>query len=107
MKQNIFIQVLNSDSSTGHLDDNGVWVADKNVITSTYCFIEPYSQDRAITKYGIDVNINRRVFIDHVESSIKVGMTIKAGNKQYEIKAIPWDYKHMEILALARESISS
>lgn len=107
MKQDTLITVVSKDSSSGHLDDNGVWVQDSNVVTSTYCFIEPYSKQKAIYKYGIDVETNRRVFIDHVEPLIKVGMIIKANNIEYEIKAIPWDMRHMEILALSKESVSS
>lgn len=106
MKQDTLIQVLSQDTSTGHLDDNGVWVADSNVVTSTYCLIEPYSQQKAIYKYGISVEIDRRVFIDHFEPLVKVGMVLKTADKQYEVKAIPWDLRHMEILALSKESVS-
>lgn len=107
MKQDTLITVLSSDSTTGHLDDNGVWVQDSKIVTSTYCFIEPYSKQRAIYKYGIDVETDRRVFIDHLDSSIKVGMVLQANGISYEIKAIPYDYRHMEMLALTKESISS
>lgn len=106
MKQDTLINVSSSDSSTGHLDDNGVWVADSTPATSTYCFIEPYSKQRAIYKYGIDVETNRRVFIDHIEPLIKVGMNISDGINTYEITAIPWDIRHMEILVLLKESVS-
>lgn len=107
MRQDTFINIYQFDSSTGHYDDNGVWVQDKKLIVSTMCFIEPYSKQRAINKYGIDVENNRRIFIDHEEPLIKVGMiAIKANDTQYEIKAIPWDYKHLELLALSKESVA-
>lgn len=107
MKQDTLISVLSEDSSSGHLDENGVWVADSTAIASTYCFIEPYSKQRAIYKYGIDVETNRRVFIDHEEPLIKVGMNISDGTNIYEITAIPWDIRHMEILVLLKERVSS
>jgi deoxycytidine triphosphate deaminase len=102
MRQDTLINIGTLDG--GHLDDNGVWVQDFQTVVSTYCFIEPYSQERAIRKYGIDVEVNKRIFIDHVDPNIKVGMYIDDGT--FQIKAIPWDLKHMEIIALKKESIS-
>lgn len=107
MKQDTQSQIFSSDSSTGHYDDNGVRVSDETLITATNCLIVPYSRQQAIYKYGIDVEINKLIFIDHELPTINVGMIIKAKGKQYEIKSIPWDVRHMEILALSKESVSS
>lgn len=88
----------------GQLDDMGVWLEGFQEIISVDCFVEPYSRERAIRKYGIDVEVNRRIFIDHVDPNIKVGMYINDGT--FQIKAIPWDLKHMEIIAFKKESMA-
>lgn len=100
MKQDTLINI--GILGNGYLDDTGVWVEDFQAIVSVFCFIEPYSQERAVRKYGVDVEVNRRIFIDHVDPGIKVGMYINDGT--FQIKAIPWDLKHMEIIALEKES---
>ena len=105
MKQDTLVNIY-VQGTTGHADDNGVWVADESLVTSTYCFIEPYSQEKAKYKYGVDVECNRRVFIDHEEPLLKVGMIMRTNTKEYEIKAIPWDYRHMELLVLMKDSVA-
>lgn len=106
MKQNSSVQVYTLDDSTGYYDSNGVWIQGRKPVTFTMCFIEPYSQEKAKYKYGIDVETNRRVFIDHIDTLIKIGMVMTIDNKDYEIKAIPWDLRHMEILVLGKDSVS-
>jgi hypothetical protein len=102
MKQDTLIAIGTLDG--GNLDENGVWVEGFKPVISTYCSIQPYSQELAVRKYGIDVMVNKRIFIDHVDPAIKVGMYINDGTCQ--IKAIPWDYKHMEIIAYKKESVA-
>lgn len=105
MKQDTLINIY-VKGTTGHADEYGIWVPDETIVTSTYCLIEPYSQEKAKYKYGVDVETNRRVFIDHEEPLIKVGMIMRTDTKEYEIKAIPWDYRHIELLVLAKDSVA-
>ena len=111
MKQDTLISIY-TKGSNGHLDENGVWIQDDSIIVSSYAFIEPYSRQLAVFKYGIDVEANKRIFIDHVINGIKVGMTVKFKNEfgideECEIKAIPWYKKHMEIIGYSKESVEN
>lgn len=106
------ISICSKDTNSGHLDDMGVWVEDLNVIKTIWVDIQPYSQERLLRQYGIDVEVNKRIFIDHEDSDIKVGRYIQYTNKQnivetYEIKAIPWDDGYMDVMALEKVSVSS
>lgn len=111
MKHNAKINICDKDN--GRLDENGVWVQDDSIIIqSCGAFIEPYSQQRAIYKYGIDVEVNRRIFIDHVFNGIKVGMKVKFKNEfgndeECEIRAIPWYKRHMELIGYSKESVDN
>ncbi|WP_297428894.1 hypothetical protein [Clostridium sp.] len=107
MKQDTLIQIFYYDDSTGQLDDNGVYIQNEVLLTTSTALILPYSRKLAIDKYGIDVDVNKLIIIDHEISNINIGMLIKdnKGN-QYEIKDIPWDLRRLEILAHTKVSVS-
>lgn len=90
----------------GHNTSRG-WVPGKDEhIKDIDCDIQPYSQELLLKEYGYDIKVNKRIFIDDFESSIKIGTIIKYVNKQgvtevYEVKAIPWDDGYMEVMCLA------
>lgn len=105
------ISICSKDVNGGHLDDMGVWVEDLNVIKTIWADIQPYSKERLLRQYGIDVEVNKRIFVDCEDPEIKVGRFIQYANKQnivetYEIKAIPWDDGYMDIMALEKVSVS-
>lgn len=69
------------------------------------CDIQPYSQELLLKNYGYNIEVNKRIFIEGFEPDIKIGSILKYLNKQgvtevYEVKSIPWDDGHMEVMAL-------
>ncbi|MDF2804126.1 MAG: hypothetical protein K0S61_4029 [Anaerocolumna sp.] len=106
------ISICIKDKDSGHLDDMGVWVEDFVTLKTIQADIQPYSQKLLLQKYGIDIEVNKRIFIDYEDSEIKVGRFIQYINKQslvetYEIKAIPWDDGYMDVMVLGKVSASS
>ncbi|AZV58832.1 hypothetical protein [Clostridium sp. AWRP] len=91
----------------GHQDSHGSWVpGGENKVKDIDCDIQPYSQELLLKKYGYDIKVNKRIFIDDFEPSIKIGTILKYLNKQnqteaYEVKSIPWDDGYMEVMCLA------
>lgn len=90
----------------GYQDSHGSWVpGGEQFVKNVDCDIQPYSQELLLKDYGYDINVNKRIFIDDFETSIKIGTILKYLNKQgvtevYEVKAIPWDDGYMEVACL-------
>lgn len=104
MKQDFTIGVYSK--TEGYKDSHGSWVpGEENKVKDIDCDIQPYSQELLLKDYGYDIKVNKRIFIDGFETSIKIGTILKYLNKQgvtevYEVKAIPWDDGYMEVACL-------
>ena len=66
---------------------------------------QPYSKALLLKTYGYDIEVNVRIFIPNFDSDIKIGTILKYTNKygksiNAEVKAIPWDKNHMEVVCL-------
>lgn len=86
----------------GHKDSHGSWVEDENFVKNIDCDIQPYSTQLLLNQYGYNIEVNRRIFIDHYDSDIQIGTILKYVNPQgnienYEVKVIPWDDGYMEV----------
>ena len=69
------------------------------------CDIQPYSKALLLKNYGYDIEVNKRIYIDHFDSDIKIGAILKYTDKynvniSLEVKAIPWDDGYMEVFGL-------
>lgn len=68
--------------------------------------IQPYNTALLLKNYGYNIEVNKRVFIDHFDRDIKIGTILKYTDKygntlNLEIKTIPWDDGYMEVMCLA------
>lgn len=92
--------------TVGHKDAHGSWVPGSNEpLKDINCDVQPYSKELLLKQYGYDIEVNKRIFIDGFEPNIKIGTTLKYINNQgntetYEVKGIPWDKGHMEVVCL-------
>ena len=67
--------------------------------------LQPYSKALLLKNYGYDIEVNKRIYIDHFDSDIKIGTILKYTDKynvniSLEVKAIPWDDTWMEVFGL-------
>ena len=67
--------------------------------------IQPYSKALLIKNYGYDIEVNKKIYVDHFDSDLRIGTILKYTDKynvniSMEIKAIPWDDQYMEIMCL-------
>ena len=69
------------------------------------CDMQSYSKELLIKQYGINIEVNKRFFMDY-NPNIKLGTILYYTNLQsnvetYEVKAIPWDDEPtMEVICL-------
>lgn len=105
MKQDEVITLYKK--TEGHQDSHGGWIPGTNgPLKDIYCDVQPYSRELLLKQYGYDINVNVRIFIDCIDIDIKIGTTLSYINQQgitenYEVKAIPWNKGHMEVVCLA------
>ncbi len=88
----------------GEKDSHGSWVENEVFVKNIYVDIQPYSTQLLLNQYGYNIEVNKRVFIDHYDSDIKIGTVLKYENlegvtESYEVKVIPWDDGYMEVMA--------
>lgn len=67
------------------------------------CDVQPYSTALLLKTYGYNIEVNKRIFIDHFDSDIKIGTVFKYKDKygidiSLEVKVIPWDDGYMEVM---------
>ena len=79
------------------------WVRSSLDSSEVYVDIQPYSTKLLLNQYGYDIQVNKRIFIDHFEPKIKIGTLLKYENKSgetetYEVKLIPYDDPYMEVI---------
>lgn len=65
--------------------------------------IQPYSTALLLKQYGYNIEVNKRIFIDHFDSDIKVGTVLKYTDKygtdvSLTVRVIPWDDGYMEVM---------
>jgi len=76
-----------------------IWIKDVD------CDMQSYSKELLIKQYGLNIEVNKRFFIDY-DQNIKIGTIFSYLNSQnevekYEVKAIPWDSEPtMEVVCL-------
>lgn len=98
-KVGVYNNVPIPDSYGGSLD-NFTWLKDM-------CLdIQPYSSALLLKNYGYNIEVNKRIYVDHFDSNIKIGTILKYKDKygvdtSLEVKAIPWDDGYMEVMGLA------
>lgn len=99
MLNNFIVSLYNK---TGQKDENGAYVGTSAYVKDIDVDIQPYSTQLLLNQYGYEIKVNKRIFIDHCDSDVKIGSILKytdINNKttSYEVKVIPWDDGYMEV----------
>lgn len=103
MIKNFKVGVYNK---TGDKDQHGGWVEESTWVKDIYLDIQPYSTVLLLKNYGYNIEVNKRIYVDHFDSAIMIGTILKYTDKygndiSLEVKAIPWDDGYMEVMCLA------
>jgi len=69
------------------------------------CDLQPYSTALLLKNYGYNIEVTKRIFIDHFDADVKVGTVFKykdgyGQDSNLLVKAIPWMDEYMDISLL-------
>lgn len=85
------------NTSEGTTDEYGGYVVGTETSETLMCNIQPFSRELLLKKYGFDIEVTK-LMICSVDNDIKEGSIIIYNKKKYEVKKIPWDVSHFEVM---------
>ena len=90
-------KVILKNTSIGETDEYGGYVPGIETSKEIMADVQPYSRELMLKKYGYDIEVSKLMFCN-VDLEIKEGSIIIFNSKDYEVKKIPWDAGHMEVI---------
>lgn len=90
-------KVTLKNTSEGTTDEYGGYVPGVETTKILYTDIQPFSRELLLKKYGYDIEVTKLMLCD-VDDDIKEGSIVVFKGKDYEVKKIPWDDGHYEVV---------
>jgi len=81
----------------GYIDNYGGYISGEETSKEIDVDMQPYSRELLLRKYGYDIQVSKLMICD-LDNDIKEGSIVVYKDKNYIVKKIPCDEKHMEVV---------